>query len=169
MQPNIYVLFNMVGKASHSSIIRGLLNYLDQELVPPYYRDPQCFAGEMNRVLKNLATGYLVLEEMPKNLNGKQLLLTLEVEHSDGDEALSLQGNFRVFAEQTNEPLLEEIFRVIFKLDGRPDTLNRDLYLYGEPIDSKVYPPPKSEGFWQRLSSNQKPTLSHSSPQVLYR
>ena len=169
MKRNIHVLFNMVGKASHPSIIRGLMNYLDQNLVPAYYRDPQCFPGEMNRVLKNLAAGYLVLEEIPENLNVKQLLLTLEVENNDTSTAFSLRGKFKVFAEQTDEPLMEEIFQVVYQLDDSLGTFKRDLYLYGEPIDSKSYPPPKTDGFWQRLSNGQKSATGRSSTQVLYR
>lgn len=161
----VNLLFNMVGKGSHPSIIRNIISYLDRTHFPVYYQQPELMASEFERVLNTMVNDYQLLNSTPADVGEQQLYLTLEIEPEKRPSgSRSIIGKFRVFVGKTLQPMLEEVFHADFSRDNSLQGFKRDLYLYGEHIGCKIFPEQPRTGHWlsRLLSSPKNPAYSTS-------
>ncbi|MGS0763190.1 hypothetical protein [Syntrophomonas curvata] len=140
MNCRIQVLFEMAATAAHPSIMKSIISYMDRNMVPLCYKKPELLAQEINGVLNNMTNGYHIINSVPENLEEQQLYIDLQMEKSDEMGVVYLQGRFRVFVIQTEEPVIEDVFNIIASPGPQLEALNRQLYLYGETLDRKLFP-----------------------------
>lgn len=140
MNCRIQVLFDMAATASHPSIMKSIISYMDRSMVPVCYKKPELLPEEIKGVLNNMANGYHIIDSISEDLDEQQLYVDLQMEKSDEMGVAYLQGRFRVFVIQTEEPVIEDLFNIIIGPGPQLEALNRQLFLYGETIDCKLYP-----------------------------
>lgn len=159
----VNLLFNMVGKGSHPSIIRNIISYLDRTNLPVYYQQPELMAAEFTRILNTMVVDCHLLSSTPKNVSEQQLYFTLEVEPQEqSHHSHGITGKFRVFVGKTVQPMLEELFKANFNQNNSLQSCKRDLYLYGEHIGCKIFPEqPRNDNWLTRFISAPK-SLTYS-------
>lgn len=156
MNCRIQVLFDMAATASHPSIMKSIISYMDRSMVPWCYKKPELLPEEINNVLNNMANGYHIIDSISEDLDEQQLYVDLQMEKSDEMGVAYLQGRFRVFVIQTEEPVIEDVFNIIISPGPQLEALNRQLFLYGETVDCKLYPSNKKPvGFTSHKSRSQ--------------
>lgn len=140
MQYSIQVLFDMETTASHPSIPKSIISYMNRSMVPQCYKKPELLPVEISRVLNNRNGRYHIMDSVPRELDDRQLFVDLEMEKSDGLGVTYLHGRFKVFVSRMENPIIEDVFHVILNQGARVEALNRRVYLNGESVDYKVYP-----------------------------
>ena len=83
MQYNIQVLFDMEITASHPSIPKNIITYMNRSMVPQCYKKPELLPVEISRVLNNRNSRYHIMDSAPQELDNKQLFVELQMEKSD--------------------------------------------------------------------------------------
>lgn len=159
MKCRTQVLFDMVATALHPSVMRSIIAYMERSMIPICYKKPELLPEEINRVLNNMASGYQVVNSFPVKLDEQQLYVDLQMEKSDEMGVVYLYGRFRVFVTQKDEPVIEDVFNIIVSPGLQLEALNRQLYLYGEIIASKFYPPGKKPTAASRHSNSASVSL----------
>lgn len=145
MQYSIQVLFDMEITASHPSIPKNIIAYMNRSMVPQCYKKPELLPVEISRVLNNRNSGYHIMDSVPQELDDKQLFIDLQMEKSDELGVMYLHGRFKVFVSRMENPVIEDVFHVILNQGSRVEALNRRVYLNGESVDYKVYPHTKKQ------------------------
>ena len=145
MQYNIQVLFDMEITASHPSIPKNIITYMNRRMVPQCYKKPELLPVEISRVLNNRNSRYHIMDSAPQGLDNKQLFVELQMEKSDELGVMYLHGRFKVFVSRMENPLIEDVFHIVLNQGSRVEALNRQVYLNGESVDYKTYPRSKKQ------------------------
>jgi hypothetical protein len=145
VQYNIQVLFDMEITASHPSIPKNIITYMNRSMVPQCYKKPELLPVEISRVLNNRNSRYHIMDSVPQELDNKQLFVELQMEKSDELGVMYLHGRFKVFVSGMENPLIEDVFHIVLNQGSRVEALNRRVYLNGESVDYKVYPHSKKQ------------------------
>ncbi len=145
MQYNIQVLFDMEITASHPSIPKNIITYMNRSMVPQCYKKPELLPVEISRVLNNRNSRYHIMDSVPQELDNKQLFVELQMEKSDELGVMYLHGTFKVFVSRMENPLIEDVFHIVLNQGSRVEALNRRVYLNGESVDYKTYPRSKKQ------------------------
>ena len=145
MQYNIQVLFDMEITASHPSIPKNIITYMNRSMVPQCYKKPELLPVEISRVLNNRNSRYHIMDSVPQELDNKQLFVELQMEKSDELGVMYLHGRFKVFVSRMENPLIEDVFHIVLNQGSRVEALNRQVYLNGESVDYKTYPRSKKQ------------------------
>lgn len=152
MQYNIQVLFDMEITASHPSIPKSIITYMNRSMVPQCYQKPELLPVEISRVLNNRNGRYHIMDSIPQKLDDKQLFVDLQMEKSDELGVMYLHGRFKVFVSRMENPLIEDVFHIILNRGSRVEALNRRVYLNGESVDYNTYPRSKKQENIPRLA-----------------
>ncbi len=145
MQYNIQVLFDMEITASHPSIPKNIITYMNRSMVPQCYKKPELLPVEISRVLNNRNSRYHIMDSVPQELDNKQLFVELQMEKSDELGIMYLHGRFKVFVSRMENPLIEDVFHIVLNQGSRVEALNRQIYLNGESVDYKTHPRSKKQ------------------------
>ena len=145
MHYSIQVLFDMEVTASHPSIPKNIISYMNRSMVPLCYKKPELLPVEISRALNNKNSRYHIMDSVPQELDDSQLFVELEMEKSDELGIMYLHGSFKVFVSRIENPIIEDVFHIILNQGSRVEGLNRQLYLNGEPVDYKLYPRSKKQ------------------------
>ncbi|HBQ26767.1 MAG TPA: hypothetical protein DD791_10280 [Syntrophomonas sp.] len=145
MQYSIQVLFDMEITASHPSIPKSIITYINRSMVPQCYKKPELLPMEISRILNNRSSRYHIMDVVPQELDDKQLYVDLQMEKSDELGVMYLYGKFKVFVSRMENPIVEDVFHIILNQGSRVEALNRRVYLNGESVDYKLYPRNKKQ------------------------
>lgn len=139
MKCNIQVLFDMA-TASYPSILQNISSYLSQSMIPLCYKKPELMPEELMQVLNHMSSRYCIVSSFPEELEEEQLYVDLHMEKSDEMGVTYLQGRFQVFVGQIEKQVIEDVFYIILNPGRQIEALNRQLFMYGQPIEGKLYP-----------------------------
>lgn len=140
MKCNIQVLFDMTA-VSYPSLLQNISSYMSQSMVPHCYKEPELMPQELIQVLNHMINGYCMVSSSPEELEEEQLYVGLHMEKSGELGITYLQGSFRVFISQIDKPVIEDVFYIILNQEQQVEALNRQLFVYGQPTEIKLYPP----------------------------
>ncbi|MDD3271339.1 MAG: hypothetical protein WC109_04330 [Syntrophomonadaceae bacterium] len=145
MQYSIQVLFDTEVTASHPSIPKNIISYINRYMVPLCYKKPELLPVEISRALNNRNSRYHIMDSVPQELDDSQLFVDLEMEKSDELGVMYLHGRFKVFVSRMENPIIEDVFHIILNQGSRVEALNRRVYFNGELVDYKPYPRSKQQ------------------------
>ena len=145
MQYSMQVLFDVEVTASHPSIHKNIISYMNRSTVPLCYKKPELLPVEISRALNNKNSRYRIMDSFPQELDDRQLFVDLEMEKSDELGVMYLNGRFKAFVGRMENPIIEDVFYIILNQGSRVEALNRRVYLNGESVDYKLYPHSKKQ------------------------